>query len=151
MLEVRALVAETRQKLAQFPGESYRYLVLSDSLAAILGSTRGRSSKPGMCRALRQFAAVVLATCSSIHVRWVASEINVADKPSRRGLLQCGSIRPGVAPIAAQKVANGGEPLGRGRSGAKRRARRRDRASLIWVEWRGGGPARCSERGRARR
>ncbi len=63
-----------------------RIIFLSDSLACILSGSKGRSSKPGMFRALRQVAALLIVLGSSLHLHWIASELNDADPPSRRGL-----------------------------------------------------------------
>ena len=75
-------------------GPAKRVLVLSDSLAVILASTKGRSSRRGMCRALRRMAALALTCGFLLAVRWVPSEVNVADKPSRRGLRPFTKDRP---------------------------------------------------------
>ena len=53
-------------------GHATRVLILSDSLAVILASTRGSTA--------------AIACGLSLAMRWVPSEINVADKPSWRGI-----------------------------------------------------------------
>ena len=65
-------------------------MVFSDSMAAILALTKGRSSQPGMLRVTRQWCALVLAFNLDPRLRWVPSERNPADAPSRR------FIPPGV-------------------------------------------------------
>ena len=86
VLECRACVSALVLLLGKVGFRNKRLLLLSDSLACILAGSKGRSSKPGMCRALRQIAAALLATGISIHLRWIPSELNNADRPSRRGL-----------------------------------------------------------------
>ena len=61
-------------------------LLLSDAMAPILAISKGRSSAKGMMRVCRRVAALALACNASLHIRWIASERNPADSPSRRGL-----------------------------------------------------------------
>ena len=68
-------------------GHATQVLILS-------ASTRERSSRRGMCRALRSTAAIALAYELSLAMRWVPSEINVADKPSQGGLRPFTKNRP---------------------------------------------------------
>ena len=65
-------------------------MIFSDSMAATLALTKGRSSQPGMLRVTRQWCALVLAFGLDPRLRWVPSERNPADAPSRR------YIAPGV-------------------------------------------------------
>ena len=63
-LEGRTLVHGLKhltRKVANFGG---RFLIFSDSMAATLALTKGRSSQPGMLRVTRQWCALVLATTS---------------------------------------------------------------------------------------
>ena len=99
VLEVRALVATLCIIGNRAQLHAKRLLLLSDSAACVLGASKGRSSKPGMCRALRQVAALCLALTVTVGLRWIPSELNEADKPSRRGIL---------ASRQASAVLNGG-------------------------------------------
>ena len=60
-----------------------RVLVFSDSLVAIGVLAKGRSSASGLLHLARQAAAVILVFGIKLFLRWVASEDNVADGPSR--------------------------------------------------------------------
>jgi hypothetical protein len=60
-----------------------RVLVLSDSQVVIGAVTKGRSSSPQLLRRLRTVSALVLAGGIRLSVRWVPSEFNPADGPSR--------------------------------------------------------------------
>ncbi len=86
VLETRACVAALTLVFRKLRHHHRRWLFLSDSVASILGAGKGRSSRPGMCRALRQVCALVLCTGIVLNVRWIPSELNDADRPSRRGL-----------------------------------------------------------------
>eukprot|EP00959_Pyramimonas_sp_CCMP1952_P206036 4308548-Pyramimonas_sp.AAC.1 len=60
-----------------------RVLELSDSLVAMGVLAKGRPSATGLLRLARQASAVALGFGISLYVRWVASEDNVVDGPSR--------------------------------------------------------------------
>eukprot|EP00969_Alexandrium_andersonii_P248133 10966049-Alexandrium_andersonii.AAC.1 len=60
-----------------------RLLILGDSLTVALASAKGRSSSKGLASVLRRIAALALASGSSLHFRWLPSEANAADGPSR--------------------------------------------------------------------
>lgn len=60
-----------------------RILFLSDNLPLSLGVCKGRAKSSFLTKPLRKICALSLATGSKFHVRWVPSEWNVADKPSR--------------------------------------------------------------------
>ena len=60
VLEVRAFVSSLCILAQRRGAHGSRCLLLSDSEACILGASIGRSSKPGMYRALQQVAALVI-------------------------------------------------------------------------------------------
>ena len=86
VLETRASVGTARFIASDPKLHNKHSLVLSDSMAQLLGSGKERSSAPGMCWSLRQLAAAILVANVVVYGRWLPSEINPADKPSRRGL-----------------------------------------------------------------
>ena len=86
VLEVRSCVSAMCLNLHRPITHHKHWLMLSDSVACILSGTKGRSSKPGMCLGLRQLTACLLCCSIKLHLRWIPSELNVADGPSRRGL-----------------------------------------------------------------
>ena len=113
VLEACALGLCVRDVFRRSPDRPRHVLILSDSIGALLVTTKGRSSRPGMCRALRSIAACALIAGLTIVVRWVASELNVADHPSRRG------IRRGWTPPEGRGTGPGhgrGPPAPRGRA-----------------------------------
>lgn len=60
-----------------------RIIIVSDNLAAIGVTMKGRSSKRRMLMLTRQIGALALAAGLKIHVRWTPSERNWSDGPSR--------------------------------------------------------------------
>ena len=60
-----------------------KHLVLTDSMSVTLFLTKGRSSTKSMNRICRQVAALQFATGMMLHLRWIPSELNPADLPSR--------------------------------------------------------------------
>lgn len=60
-----------------------RCLVLGDSLTVALMASKGRSSSRGMLSACRRLAALGLGGGCALTIRWVPSELNAADAPSR--------------------------------------------------------------------
>ncbi|CAK0911449.1 unnamed protein product [Prorocentrum cordatum] len=61
----------------------HRVVCIVDNLALALSLGKGRSGSRHLLRALRRIAGVALACGLRLLVRWVPSERNVADKPSR--------------------------------------------------------------------
>ena len=60
-----------------------RILFLSDNLPLTLGACKGRAKSGFLSKPLRMICAFALATGSKFHVRWIPSEWNTADRPSR--------------------------------------------------------------------
>jgi len=85
-----------------------RLVVQSDSAVAVGAIQKGRSSRPGLLQQCRRLAAVALAERLCLEMRWVATSVNMADKPSR------GARCPG--PCDGQPVAVV-RPRGRGQGG----------------------------------
>ena len=64
-------------------GFDSRFVLLTDSTVALGVLTKGRSSSPALLRVMRRISAVLLATGVRPHYRYVESEVNPADAPSR--------------------------------------------------------------------
>jgi ribonuclease HI len=84
VLELRALCTALRWVLSFRSAIGKRVLVLSDSQVVVGAVMKGRSSSPQLLRRLRALSALVLAGGVRLSVRWVRSELNPADEPSRR-------------------------------------------------------------------
>eukprot|EP00971_Amphidinium_carterae_P350985 6491839-Amphidinium_carterae.2 len=89
-LEGRAICHGLRTLLRTGRDLNHRVLFLSDSRVAQSALTKGRSSAPGLCRVSRQFFCLCAAGGLDVRIRWVPSESNPADRPSRE-YLQIGS------------------------------------------------------------
>ena len=87
--EAGALVLAVRWAARSRRTRRCRLVVQSDSAAAVCAMRKGRSSKRGMRRQCRRLAALTLAHAITAEFRWVATDRNMADRPSR------GSARPG--------------------------------------------------------
>ena len=64
--------------------ENIQHLSLSDSMSWVCASTKGRSSIWSVARRARELCGLCLASNASVRCRWVPSERNPADEPSRR-------------------------------------------------------------------
>ena len=73
-----------------------KHLVLSDSMSVVLALSKGRSSAGAMNRICRQVAALELATGMHVHTRWLPSELNPADLPSRAQAIGDFSLEEGL-------------------------------------------------------
>jgi hypothetical protein len=84
VLELRALSTAVRWVMSFRSAVGKRVLVLSDSHVVVGAVTKGRSSSPQLLRRLRALTALLLAGGIRLSLRWVPSELNPADEPSRR-------------------------------------------------------------------
>ena len=64
-------------------GQNVRLLLLVDNLPIALSFERRRSRKFKVLRLIRKFSAICLACNLACSVRWIPSEYNAADEPSR--------------------------------------------------------------------
>ena len=96
-----------------------RLVLQSDSSVVVSAMRKGRSSKPGLLNRLRRLAALTLAERITLVARHVPTDRNMADAPSRGGLVP-GPCVPGRAPYvrprgrglgyAAQRVGEASNP-----------------------------------------
>ena len=89
--EGRALVQAARHTMRTRDGLRRRHLYLCDNLSLVLAVGKGRSSAPNLNGTCRALASLALFTGSELVVRWVPSEVNPADGPSRRRPMSIGS------------------------------------------------------------
>ena len=83
ILEMRGILAGLRHKLRARDNFGKQHVLLNDNLAAVLCTSKGRSSVFPMLRGCRRLCALLVATNSALTVRWVPSEWNPADHGSR--------------------------------------------------------------------
>eukprot|EP00435_Cladocopium_sp_Y103_P024584 s857_g6.t1 len=81
--EALALVWSIEHSLRSCRNVGKRLLFLSDNLPLTLSACKGRGKSGFLTKPLRKACALALATGSKLHVRWIPSEWNVADRPSR--------------------------------------------------------------------
>lgn len=81
--EGRALVLAIKRLTRSSSSRGQRHLVLLDSFALCMAVNKGRACNFKMLRCMQQLSALCLAGGFSVRVRWVPSERNVADGPSR--------------------------------------------------------------------
>ena len=84
-----ALVLVARHIVRSSASRGKRHLVLVDSFSISMMSCKGRASNFGLLRTAQKLAALSLGGNLSIRTRWIRSEDNVSDGPSR------GQISPG--------------------------------------------------------
>jgi hypothetical protein len=83
VLELRAVSTAIRWVLS-FPASlRSRLLLLTDSTVCFYSLLKGRSSAPPLLRCLRSLSALLLASGMTLVPRWIPSELNPADAPSR--------------------------------------------------------------------
>ena len=83
VLEGRAALFAVKHKLRDSSNFHKRHLILSDSISAICALDRGRGRSFKMRRVSQQVGALCLASGCSFHYRWLPSEWNPSDAPSR--------------------------------------------------------------------
>ena len=90
--EGRALALAVRRLSRSSESRGHKHLFLVDSFSLALSIHKGRAKSFELLRVNQQIAALSLASGFSVRVRWIASEHNVADGPSR-GQIDPGSYR----------------------------------------------------------
>ena len=83
ILEARGILAMLRHLSRNRGAWHTRVLILTDSMVSLGSLGKGRSSAEGLLRVCRSCAAVELALGIRIYLRYVPSELNMADGPSR--------------------------------------------------------------------
>jgi len=83
VLELRATLTGLKWLLSRPISFRRRVFFLCDSQVVTQCLSKGRSSSPPLLRLLRQLAALQLAFSTFVRIRWIRSELNPADKPSR--------------------------------------------------------------------
>lgn len=87
--EARAVLLAVRRLSRASRHRHRRHLLLVDNMALCFSLGKGRSSNFAILRVLQQIGSVCLACSISLRSRWIPSELNISDGPSR------GQIAPG--------------------------------------------------------
>lgn len=85
VLEARASLFAVRRLMRKVDNLGKRHLILTDSLTAACAFSKGRSQSHRMRTVVQRVSALLLAGGSSLVCRWLPSEWNPADSPSRGG------------------------------------------------------------------
>ena len=123
VLEGEAMVYGVRHLLRSTANFGSRLLVLGDSLTVAFATAKGRSSSDGLLMIGRRLAGLLLATGCTLCVRWLASELNAADAPSR-GRWQPSDPRAGLR-AALDKLRGEGRQAPAGRASSEQGERER--------------------------
>ena len=89
VLEGRATVQSIRHKCRSMRHFNKRHVHLGDNLGMVLAFDRGRAKAIPLLLCCRRAAAFSIATATQFHHRWIPSEWNAADGPSRQ--FECNS------------------------------------------------------------
>ena len=82
-LEARALVKSLKRIAVSVFGHDIRQLLLTDNMSVCLSFDRSRSRSYSLLQQIRRFSAYCLSRNIACTVRWIPSELNSADEPSR--------------------------------------------------------------------
>jgi hypothetical protein len=82
-LEISSISTALRRVLSTPLSIRRRLLILSDSQVAVGALTKGRSSSFKLLCRIRPVSALLLASGISLYLRWIPSDSNPADGPSR--------------------------------------------------------------------
>ena len=96
--EARTVVLAIRRATRTASLRGKKLLLLVDNLALALMLGKGRSSNYGMLRVAQKIGALLLAGQVVLRVRWIPSEWNISDGPSR------GSFTPGFFKSGSKEV-----------------------------------------------
>ena len=83
--EARATLFAVKHLLRSVRNFGQRHVVLSDSMTSTCAFSRGRAQSYELRRVCQQYGALCLVSGAQITVRWIPSEWNPADMPSRGG------------------------------------------------------------------
>ncbi len=106
VLEGRAIVWLAQHLARSSKNHNKRHLVLTDSMTACLALEKGRSSTPSINRICRQIAALQFMTGFEIRTRWIPSELNPGDPPSRARDLKEFDLHQGLRSLVVDVAQN---------------------------------------------
>lgn len=121
--EGRALVLALRRLARSSKHRSRNHVFLLDNLALCFAVHKGRAHAYDMLRIMQQVGSICLAASLGVFPRWIPSEWNVADGPSR------GQVSPG--PFKKELVESAPPPKSSRVVAMRRRSRR-------FRDWRSG-------------
>ena len=84
MIEACSILGGVKHRSRDHLRHRRKILILNDNMSVVLALQKGRCHNFGLLGVIRTISAHALATGQRYHVRWLASELNVADKGSRQ-------------------------------------------------------------------
>ena len=84
VLEAEAALVAARRVGKSAGKHGSRHLILGDNMSVTCAVTKGRAHVYSLLCRCRELAGIAVATNSRFVIRWIASELNPADEPSRR-------------------------------------------------------------------
>jgi hypothetical protein len=84
MLELHSVILAVRWVLSHPSSASQRLYLLTDSSSVYYGVNKGRSTSPHMLSLHRRLSCLLLSSANYLSLAWIPSELNPADKPSRK-------------------------------------------------------------------
>ena len=99
-LEGRALVKSLRRIALSVFGSDVRQLLLVDNMAVALAFDRFRSRSFALLKQIRRFSSYLLARNISTTVRWIPSEFNSSDEPSRIHAQEASKLLTHLLPVS---------------------------------------------------
>ena len=83
ILEALAVLKSVKKIALSRFGHDIRQLHLSDNMSVVLSIERSRSKNFKLLQVIRRIAAYLFSRNIHLAIRWIPSELNVADEPSR--------------------------------------------------------------------
>ena len=110
--EGKAAIIAYRHALRAVGGQLQRHLVLSDNLSLVLAMVKGRGHTVAVNQTCRECLALSALSGASLHLRWIASEQNSADAPSRARIDLAGRKgKRAAGDNAEERLIEHGSPL----------------------------------------
>lgn len=110
VLEARAAVKALRRVALSVFGVHVRQLFLLDNMSLVLALDRCRSRQHKLLKQVRIFCAYCLARGIQPAVRWIPSELNASDEPSRYGTNESSKLLTSLIPGHGTKEEPGPGP-----------------------------------------
>ena len=110
IIEARSILGAVKHRSRDHHAHGTRILVLNDNMGVVLACQKGRCCNYPLLRIIRRISAHALAAGIRVYVRWIPSELNVADKDSRFFEPAQHDIKTGSGPRAKQEGSESVHP-----------------------------------------
>lgn len=110
-LEARAAVKSLRRVAMSVFGSQIRQLFLLDNMSLVLALERSRSRQFSLLKQIRVFNSYCIARGIQPYFRWVPSELNSADEPSRYNSDEPSKLLTALIPHGPEESSDVGRPI----------------------------------------